>query len=61
MMKTPYSLKNEREVKIIKAILEELKAENQKVPLTIRIMDQILNVNCDQRFQLGDLTNGKSI
>lgn len=61
MMKTPYSLKNEKEVKIIKAILVELKAENQKALLTIRIMDQIMSVNCDQTFQSDDSTEVKSI
>ncbi len=34
-------LENENEVKIIRAIIDELKAENQAELLIIRIMDQI--------------------
>jgi hypothetical protein len=40
-MQSLYTFNNEKGVKIIKAIIEELKAENQTVLLTIRLMDQI--------------------
>ncbi|SPF37103.1 hypothetical protein SBF1_1730004 [Candidatus Desulfosporosinus infrequens] len=39
-MQTPNSLKNEKEVKIIRAIIAELKAENQKEMLKIQLLDQ---------------------
>jgi len=44
MLQRLNSLKDEREVKIIRAIIEELKLENQKELLIIRIMDQITNI-----------------
>jgi len=39
-MQTPNSLKNEKEVKIIRAIIAELKAENQKEMLKIQLLDR---------------------
>jgi hypothetical protein len=40
-MQSLYTLKNEKEVKFIRAISKELTAEKQTVLLTIRLMDQI--------------------
>ncbi|HEY8910032.1 MAG TPA: hypothetical protein VIM51_07095 [Desulfosporosinus sp.] len=46
-MQTVNYLKSEKEVKIIRAIIEELKAENQMELLIIRIMNQS-RVSCGQ-------------
>lgn len=40
-MQTLYSIKNEREAKIIKAIIEELQAENQRELLILSIMEML--------------------
>ena len=40
-MQTLNSLKNKKKVKIIRTIIEELKAENQEELMIIRIIDQI--------------------
>lgn len=40
-MQTLNSKKNEKKVKIIRAIIEQLKAENQEELMIIRLMDQI--------------------
>lgn len=53
-MQKQYSLKYEKELKIIRAIIEELKAENKIEALTIRIMDQITNTNCGQTMLESD-------
>jgi hypothetical protein len=47
-MQKYYYLKNETEFKIIRALIEELYAEKKIVLLTIRIMDQMTNINCGQ-------------
>ena len=51
-MQTVAYLKSEREVKIIRAIIEELKAENQMELLIIRIVNQSRE-NCVQTTREG--------
>lgn len=48
------SLKYEKEFKIIRAIIEELKMENKIELLTTRIMDQITNPTCGQTMLESD-------
>ncbi|HWQ44018.1 MAG TPA: hypothetical protein VN456_18590 [Desulfosporosinus sp.] len=40
-MQSVCNLRNEKKIKIIKALMEELEAEKQMVLLTLRLMDQI--------------------
>jgi len=50
------SLKYEKELKIIKAIIEELKAQNKIERPVIRIMDQVRNTNCSQTMVASENT-----
>lgn len=47
-MQTLYSLRNEKEARIIRAIIEELKAGNQTDRLTLSIVDHIPNATSSQ-------------
>jgi hypothetical protein len=48
------SQKYEKELKIIRAIIEELKVENKIELLTTRLKDQITNLNCGQTMLESD-------
>jgi len=50
------SLKYEKELKIIRAIIEELKAKNKIERPTIRIMDQVTDTNCSQTMAASENT-----